>query len=133
MDNKYVFSELQCQYISHQLLSALAYLQSNQILHRDIKPANVLVSKHCVIKLTDFGLSRILPGAVDEDFVRVPVVENYNYKKMLPITNNVVTLWYRSPELLLGSVQYSYGVDLWSVGCIIAELELRKPLFAGLY
>ena len=73
----------------------------------------------------------MMPVIIDEDYVKVPIGDNM--KKIPNMTNNVVTLWYRPPELLLGTVQYNYGVDLWSVGCIIAELELKKPIFAGMY
>ena len=85
------------------------------------------------MKLSDFGLSRGIQPNNDQ-------LEGYNYDsiehielahKGLILTNNVVTLWYRSPELLLGSVNYSYSIDLWSVGCIIAELQLGRPLFPG--
>ena len=82
-------------------------------MHRDLKPQNLLIDKNGVIKLADFGLARAfgLP------------VKTY--------THEVVTLWYRCPEILLGQKQYSLGVDLWSTGCIFAEMAQRRPLFMG--
>ncbi len=82
-------------------------------MHRDLKPQNLLIDKRGVMKLADFGLARAygLP------------IKNY--------THEVVTLWYRAPEILMGQRQYSTSVDLWSVGCIFAEMAMKKPLFAG--
>lgn len=82
-------------------------------MHRDLKPQNLLIDKKGVMKLADFGLARAygLP------------IKTY--------THEVVTLWYRAPEILLGQKQYSTSVDLWSAGCIFAEMAMRKPLFAG--
>jgi len=82
-------------------------------MHRDLKPQNLLIDKKGTMKLADFGLSRAfgLP------------IKTY--------THEVITLWYRAPEILLGKRQYSTSVDLWSAGCIFAEMAMRKPLFAG--
>lgn len=81
-----------------QLLSGVAYLHQEGVMHRDIKGANLLLSKNGVLKLTDFGLARKIN----------PSRKNY--------TNRVVTLWYRAPELILGSDQYDTSIDVWSVG-----------------
>ena len=102
--------------IIYQLLKAVECLILYQIMHRDIKPQNILVykfEKSIGIKLADFGLARScsLPA------------EKY--------TKDAVTLWYRAPELLFGFDKYSYGVDIWSVGCIMAELLFGKPFFPG--
>lgn len=87
-----------------QILEGLAYCHKNKVLHRDLKPQNLLVNKDGVLKLADFGLARAFG---------IPV-KNY--------THNVVTLWYRSPDVLMGSQTYSTHVDMWSVGCIFAEM-----------
>ena len=84
-----------------------------KVLHRDIKPQNLLISKEGILKIADFGLARS---------TGIPV-KNY--------TNEVVTLWYRAPDVLLGSTTYSFTIDIWSIGCIFAELILMKPIFAG--
>lgn len=96
-----------------QILSGVDFLHSHRIVHRDLKPQNLLVTKDGVVKLTDFGLARI-----------------YEFYTLL--TSVVVTLWYRSPEVLMG-LSYATPVDIWSCGCIFAELFLRKPLFPGQY
>ncbi|KAK0255536.1 Cyclin-dependent kinase catalytic subunit [Friedmanniomyces endolithicus] len=98
---------------THQLLLGTRYCHSHRILHRDLKPQNLLIDKEGNLKLADFGLARAFG---------VP---------LRTYTHEVVTLWYRSPEILLGGRQYSTGVDMWSVGCIFAEMATRKPLFPG--
>ncbi|KAL9971255.1 hypothetical protein ACROYT_G023761 [Oculina patagonica] len=96
-----------------QLLRAVAHLHDNWILHRDLKASNLLLSNNGILKVGDFGLAREYGSPL----------KNYT-----PI---VVTLWYRAPELLLGTKEYSTPIDLWSVGCIFAELLTMKPLFPG--
>ncbi|XP_014554690.1 glycoside hydrolase family 18 protein [Bipolaris victoriae FI3] len=96
-----------------QLCQGVRYCHAHRVLHRDLKPQNLLIDKECNLKLADFGLARAFG---------VP---------LRTYTHEVVTLWYRSPEILLGGRQYSTGVDMWSVGCIFAEMCTRKPLFPG--
>ncbi|KAJ0123679.1 cell division control protein 2 [Diaporthe amygdali] len=96
-----------------QLCSGVRYCHSHRVLHRDLKPQNLLIDRDGSLKLADFGLGRAFG---------VP---------LRTYTHEVVTLWYRAPEILLGGRQYSTGIDMWSVGCIFAEMCTRKPLFPG--
>ncbi|XP_070963896.1 cyclin-dependent kinase 11B-like isoform X9 [Oncorhynchus clarkii lewisi] len=96
-----------------QLLRGVRHLHDNWILHRDLKTSNLLLSHKGILKVGDFGLAR-----------------EYG-SPLKPYTPVVVTLWYRSPELLLGAKEYSTAVDMWSVGCIFGELLTQKPLFPG--
>ncbi|KAF1980737.1 Pkinase-domain-containing protein [Aulographum hederae CBS 113979] len=96
-----------------QLVEGIKYCHSRRVLHRDLKPQNLLIDRDGNLKLADFGLARAFG---------VP---------LRTYTHEVVTLWYRSPEILLGGRQYSTGVDMWSAGCIFAEMCTRKPLFPG--
>ncbi|KAI0026044.1 protein kinase-like domain-containing protein [Xylariomycetidae sp. FL0641] len=96
-----------------QLCQGIQFCHAKRILHRDLKPQNLLINREGNLKLADFGLARAFG---------VP---------LRTYTHEVVTLWYRAPEILLGGRQYSTGVDMWSVGCIFAEMCTRKPLFPG--
>lgn len=96
-----------------QLVKGIAHCHAHRVLHRDLKPQNLLIDKKGNLKLADFGLARAFG---------VPV-RTY--------THEVVTLWYRAPEILLGGKQYSTPVDVWSIGCIFAEMVTRKSLFPG--
>ncbi|KAK3711478.1 Cyclin-dependent kinase catalytic subunit [Vermiconidia calcicola] len=96
-----------------ELLTGIRYCHSHRVLHRDLKPQNLLIDRNGNLKLADFGLARAFG---------VP---------LRTYTHEVVTLWYRAPEILLGGRQYSTGVDMWSIGCIFAEMATRKPLFPG--
>ncbi|OUC46020.1 kinase domain protein [Trichinella nativa] len=97
----------------YQITEALCFCHMRRIMHRDLKPQNLLIDNNGNIKIADFGLARA---------VGVPV---------RPYTHEVVTLWYRAPEVLLGAARYSLPVDIWSLGCIFAEMSTRKPLFHG--
>ncbi|ORX90871.1 Pkinase-domain-containing protein [Basidiobolus meristosporus CBS 931.73] len=97
-----------------QILRGIKYLHQNGVLHRDLKASNLLLNKRGQLKLADFGLARIFEKCKNNQY-----------------TNRVITLWYRPPELLLGGTKYGPEVDMWSVGCIMMELFLRKPLFQG--
>ncbi|KAG1716570.1 hypothetical protein ID866_622 [Astraeus odoratus] len=96
-----------------QLLSAVAHCHANWILHRDLKTSNLLMNNRGTIKVADFGLARRYGDPIGVG----------------GLTQLVVTLWYRAPEILLGATDYSTAVDMWSVGCIFAELLLKEPLF----
>lgn len=104
------------QFIMYQLFKALKYIHSADLIHRDLKPSNMLINSDCSMKLADFGLAR----SVALSHEGMPVVSDY-----------IATRWYRAPEILLGSQQYSKAVDMWSAGCIMAEILMEKVLFAG--
>ncbi|XP_061472232.1 cyclin-dependent kinase 3 isoform X2 [Rhineura floridana] len=97
----------------HQLLQGVSFCHSHRVIHRDLKPQNLLINEMGAIKLADFGLARAFG---------VP---------LRTYTHEVVTLWYRAPEILLGCKYYSTAVDIWSIGCIFAEMVTRKALFPG--
>lgn len=100
--------------VMFQIFAGCDYLHANKILHRDLKPQNILIREEDhKVKIADFGLSRTYT---------VPI-KNY--------TKEILTLWYRSPELILGAEYYSTAIDIWSIGCIMAELFMKKPLFKG--
>jgi len=113
MDSVSCLSPSLVQSYTKQLLQGLAYCHQRRIVHRDLKPQNLLIDQKGSLKLADFGLARAFC---------VPVRQ---------YTHEVVTLWYRAPEILLGSATYSIPVDLWSAGCIFAEMLVKKPLFPG--
>lgn len=105
-------TEPQVKTYMHQLLSALQHCHDNGILHRDIKGSNLLIDKDGVLKIADFGLANF-------------------YKNKPRLTSRVVTLWYRAPELLLGATDYGVGIDLWSAGCLLAEMFVGRPIMPG--
>jgi len=89
-------------------------------MHRDIKPCNLLINTNCDLKICDFGLARGITSTKDDDT---------EFK--MALTMYVVTRWYRAPEVVLSSANYSEAIDLWAVGCVFAELINREPLFRG--
>ena len=102
--------------ILFQLLNGLLYLHRNWVLHRDLKPANIMVTSNGAVRIGDLGLARIF---------HKPLTSLFSGDKV------VVTIWYRSPDLLLGSKHYTPSIDLWAVGCIFAELLSLRPVFKG--
>jgi cyclin-dependent kinase 8/11 len=104
----------------HQILKGVKYMHDNWVMHRDLKPQNILVVGHGrrrgQVKLADFGLARIYKDPI---------------KALTDVERVVVTLWYRAPELLLGAKHYTKAVDMWSVGCIFAEILNTRELFCG--
>jgi len=109
------------QYFIYQVLRALKYIHSANVLHRDLKPSNLLVNSNCDLKVCDFGLAR---GILDSDQIREST-------KPPVLTEYVVTRWYRAPEIMLACHEYDKPVDVWSTGCILGELLGRKPVFPG--
>ncbi|XP_009985663.1 PREDICTED: mitogen-activated protein kinase 15, partial [Tauraco erythrolophus] len=105
-------------YIIYQLLKATKFIHSGNVIHRDQKPSNILLDADCFVKLCDFGLARSLCQRNEDQ--GDPALTEY-----------VATRWYRAPEILLSSRSYTKGVDMWSIGCILGELLLGKPLFPG--
>ncbi|PSK51718.1 negative regulator of the PHO system [Elsinoe australis] len=97
----------------HQLLKGIAFCHENRVLHRDLKPQNLLINNKGQLKLADFGLARAFGIPVNT------------------FSNEVVTLWYRAPDVLLGSRTYNTSIDIWSAGCIMAEMYTGRPLFPG--
>ncbi|KAG4137126.1 hypothetical protein ERO13_D07G052300v2 [Gossypium hirsutum] len=108
------FTEPQVKCYMKQLLSGLEHCHNQGVLHRDIKGSNLLIDNEGILKIADFGLATF-----------------YDPEQKKPLTSRVVTLWYRPPELLLGATYYGVGVDLWSAGCILAELISGKPIMPG--
>jgi mitogen-activated protein kinase 15 len=111
-----ILKQVHSKYIIYQVAKALKYLHSAKLIHRDLKPSNVLLNSNCLVKLCDFGLVRCVTSGEDNNSV---------------MTEGVATRWYRAPEVLLGSKSYEYPADVWSFGCIIFEIYLRRPLFNG--
>ncbi|MCD9559638.1 hypothetical protein HAX54_017769 [Datura stramonium] len=110
---KQPFSQSEVKCLMLQLLQGVKYLHDNWVLHRDLKTSNLLLNNRGELKICDFGLAR-----------------QYG-SPLKPYTHLVVTLWYRAPELLLGAKQYSTAIDMWSLGCIMAEMLSKEPLFNG--
>jgi cell division cycle 2-like protein len=112
MPDPFLASEIKT--LLRQLVSAVGYLHDNSILHRDLKTSNILLNNRGQLKLADFGMARYIPTP-----------------NAAPLTQLVVTLWYRAPELLLGTTVYGREVDMWSVGCVFAELLTKSPVLQG--
>uniref|UniRef100_A0A7N5ZX70 Protein kinase domain-containing protein n=1 Tax=Anabas testudineus TaxID=64144 RepID=A0A7N5ZX70_ANATE len=103
-------SEDRVQFLVYQMLKGLKYIHSAGIIHRDLKPGNLAINPDCELKILDFGLARQADAEM---------------------TGYVVTRWYRAPEVILNWMHYTQTVDIWSAGCIMAEMLLGKPLFKG--
>jgi len=106
-----------CQFFLYQILRGCKYLHSAGIIHRDLKPRNLLVNSNCDLKICDFGLARV--NFTEMEF------------RLAHMTEYICTRWYRAPEILCCWTEYDSAIDVWSIGCIFAEMLTRKPLFPG--
>lgn len=110
-------SDEHIKFFLYQILRGLKYIHSANVLHRDLKPSNLLVNRNCELKIGDFGMARGLASSADEHATFM--------------TEYVATRWYRAPELMLSFSEYTFAIDMWSVGCILAEMLARRQLFPG--
>jgi len=115
-----ILEDIHKRFIIYQLLKAIKYMHSAKVIHRDIKPSNLLLNSECLVKVADFGLARSINSTANKEEKTTQILTDY-----------VATRWYRAPEILLGSTNYTEGVDMWSVGCILGELIGGKPMFPG--
>jgi len=118
--SKQTLSEEHLRYFMYQIFCALKFIHSADVIHRDLKPSNILVNGNCQLKIGDFGMARGL----------IPLSHSASDAANF-LTMYVSTRWYRAPELMLSIIDYSSGVDVWAVGCIFAEMMLRRQLFPG--
>ena len=109
-------SDEHVQFFLYQILRGLKFLHTANVIHRDMKPRNLLLNSNCDLKICDLGLAR---GVTPDDAAAAE------------LTEYVVTRWYRAPEIMLACQEYTKAIDMWSVGCIFAELLGRKPIFPG--
>ena len=110
-ETKKQLTQDQIKQLMIDLLTSIDILHGKMIMHRDIKPDNILIDKECRLKLADFGLAK-----------KASFLQRRK-------SNAIVSLWYRAPEIILGSEDYFLGVDMWSIGCIFAELFSKRPVF----
>lgn len=113
-------SDDHAQYFTYQILRALKAIHSAEVIHRDLKPSNLLLNANCDLKVCDFGLARSLLTAEPKEGSETGLMTEY-----------VATRWYRAPEIMLTFKQYSKAIDVWAVGCILAEMISGRPLFPG--
>lgn len=110
-------SDEHIKFFLYQIMRGLKYIHSANVLHRDLKPSNLLINRNCELKIGDFGMARGLSSS-SEDHATF-------------MTEYVATRWYRAPELMLSLSEYTFSIDMWSVGCIFAEMLGRRQLFPG--
>ncbi|KAH0569208.1 hypothetical protein KQX54_021925 [Cotesia glomerata] len=117
-----ILKDIHKVFIMYQLFKATKYIHSGNVIHRDLKPSNILLNAQCHCKIADFGLARSVTqiGEGDGETGSDPTLTDY-----------VATRWYRAPEILIASKKYTKGIDMWSLGCILGEMLLEKPLFPG--
>ncbi|KAH8300822.1 hypothetical protein KR018_005561 [Drosophila ironensis] len=118
-----VLKDIHKRFVMYQLINAIKYMHSGNVIHRDLKPSNILIDSKCRLKVADFGLARTISIKRKSEF------EDVENEAML--TDYVATRWYRAPEILVASRKYTKGIDMWSLGCILGEMIRQKPLFQG--
>ncbi|XP_017099612.2 extracellular signal-regulated kinase 7 [Drosophila bipectinata] len=118
-----VLKDIHKRFVMYQLINAIQYMHSGNVIHRDLKPSNILIDSKCRLKVADFGLARTL------SMKRKSAFDDMENDAML--TDYVATRWYRAPEILVASRKYTKGIDMWSLGCILGEMIRQKPLFQG--
>ncbi|XP_053213971.1 cyclin-dependent kinase 20-like, partial [Panonychus citri] len=146
---EYNLTNIQRSIYTYMILDGLSYCHSQSIIHRDLKPSNLLIDWSGILKLADFGQARLLPQSANCDQQLTPAKGfNLNHGDQLTylsssstssnqqstnclLSHQVCTRWYRPPELLYGSNDYDWSIDLWSVGCIVSEMNSKWPLFKG--
>ncbi|KAK9872522.1 hypothetical protein WA026_017988 [Henosepilachna vigintioctopunctata] len=117
-----ILKDIHKKYVMYQMLKAIRYIHSGNVIHRDLKPSNVLLDSSCRCKIADFGLARSITENADGGIGGAgdPTLTDY-----------VATRWYRAPEILIANRRYTKGIDMWSLGCILAEMLAGKPIFPG--
>lgn len=148
-----VLKDLHKRYIMYQLLSAMLYIHSGNVIHRDLKPSNILVDSTCRCKIADFGLARSIASprlnprtqqpsppsklnsssssTVNSSLNSTNDEDRLMQQAAPELTDYVATRWYRAPEILIASKRYTKGIDMWSLGCILGEMIRGRPLFPG--
>ncbi|KAK6456452.1 kinase-like domain-containing protein [Scheffersomyces xylosifermentans] len=122
--NSQTLNEEHVKYFTYQLLRGLKLIHSANVIHRDLKPSNILVNENCDLKICDFGLARL-------NTIQKGLKGDLSVPNISPLTEYVATRWYRAPEIMLNSSEYSAAIDVWSVGCILGEMLTYRPLFPG--
>ncbi|XP_017156408.1 extracellular signal-regulated kinase 7 isoform X2 [Drosophila miranda] len=127
-----ILKDIHRQFVMYQLVNAIKYVHSGNVIHRDLKPSNILIDSKCRLKVADFGLARTLPvkpsegGTGDATGLHDAPSENDGM-----MSDYVATRWYRAPEILVGCRRYTKAVDMWSLGCILGEMITEQPIFQG--
>ncbi|KAG0653759.1 mitogen-activated protein kinase smk1 [Monosporozyma unispora] len=120
-----IFTEFHIQWFTYQILCGVKYIHSANVIHRDLKPGNILCTVYGTLKICDFGLARGIAVTSNKKNI-------FNKSNTIPhITNYVATRWYRAPELILSNNSYDGAIDIWAIGCILAEFYHRRPIFMG--
>ena len=121
----------QIKKIIRSIALGIKFLHDHDIIHRDIKPGNIFIDENCVVKIGDFGSARISPSPKKEKEEQEEKKEKKEKKEKRPLTPGIGTKWYKAPEIIFGDKHYTKSVDIWSFGCLMAEMFLLEPLFPG--